>query len=123
MTVLTALAVAIVFGVGIQLMGQSDIIKLAAGTLLISNAAVLLLVSAGFGAHEAPLLPVENPQDMADPLVQALALTAVVIGFGSTILLLRVILAMERTHDTIELSEMVTAEIAEDPDRGKDRAE
>ena len=114
MNIIIALAVAVIFGAGVRLMVRSDAIRLAAGTVLITNAAVLLLVSAGFGANEAPLLPYENAEDLADPLVQALALTAVVISFGATVLLLRVTLALQQTHDTIQMSEIVKAEVADD---------
>jgi len=113
MSVLTALAVAALFGAGVELMMRQDAVKLAAGTLLLSNAAVLLLVSAGFGADEAPLLPVEDVEQVADPLVQALALTAIVIGFGAAILLLRIIVAVERTHGSIILEDLAAAEETE----------
>lgn len=107
---LTALVVAIMFGAGVQLMLRRDVVKLAAGTLLVSNAAVLLLVSAGFGERELPMLPVVQVENVADPLVQAMALTAVVIGFGSTVVLLRVAVAVERTHDTIDLDRLAEEE-------------
>lgn len=107
---LTALVVAILFGAGVQLMLRRDVVKLAAGTLLVSNAAVLLLVSAGFGERELPMLPVVQVENVADPLVQAMALTAVVIGFGSTVVLLRIAVAVERTHDTIDLDRLAEEE-------------
>lgn len=114
MNIIIALAVAIIFGAGVRLMVRGDAIRLTAGTVLVSNAAVLLLVSAGFGADEAPLLPYDNAEHLADPLVQALALTAVVISFGTTVLLLRVILALQRTHDTIQMGDIVKSELTDD---------
>ena len=43
---------------------------------------------------------------VADPVVQALSLTSIVIAFGATVLLLRIGLAVERTHATIELEDL-----------------
>jgi multicomponent Na+:H+ antiporter subunit C len=111
---LVAIVVAVLFASGANLMVRRDVVKLAAGTLLMSNAALLLLVSFGAGATESPLLPVEDPENVADPLAQALALTAVVIGVGTTVLLLRVSMAVERSHDTIEMADLVEAEESED---------
>ncbi|MDN5936033.1 MAG: sodium:proton antiporter [Nitrosospira sp.] len=116
MNVVVALAVGILFGAGVHLMVQRDMIKLAAGMQLISSAAALFLVAAGFGAGEAPILPIKNMKNLADPLAQALALTAIVISFGITVLLLRIILAIARTHDTIEMEDLVAAEMTEGED-------
>lgn len=121
MNAVTAVAVATIFGAGVHLMSRGDVVRVAAGTILISNAAILLLVSAGFGANEAPLLPVDDVSNVADPLVQALALTAVVIGFATTVLLLRVVLALERTHDSLLVRDLVAAEAAENME-GQDEA-
>lgn len=112
MTVVLALAVAILFGTGAHLMVRPDAFKLAAGTVLITNAAVLLLVAGGFGT-QAPLAPIADPATVADPLVQALAVTAIVISFGTTVFLLRVAVAVERSHDTIDFEELVEAEVEE----------
>lgn len=100
-------------------MEDRDAVKLVGGTVLLGNAAVLLLVAAGFGGREMPLLPVEDPQAVADPLVQALALTAIVISFGTTVLLLRVALAVERTHETLDMEDLVEAEVADEPDEDR----
>jgi len=110
MTVVTALAIAVIFGAGVHLMTRRDVFRVAAGTLLLSNAAVLLLVSSGLGGRRPPILPVVSVDETADPLVQALAITAVVIGFGITVLLLRITLAVERTHHTVDIEDLVSAE-------------
>lgn len=109
MNLVAALAFGVLLGAGVHLMVGRDLVRLAGGTLLISNAAIFLLVSAGFGDDRAPILPVE-PGQAADPLVQALALTAIVIAFGATVLLLRVAAAVEQTHGSLDLEEMVRAE-------------
>lgn len=114
MNALTALVVAVLFGAGVHLMVKHDVVKLAAGTLLVSNSAILFLMSATFDAREAAILPVDNAQAAADPVAQALSLTAVVIGFGMTVLLLRLALAVERTHDTLGTDDLVAAEISDE---------
>lgn len=119
MDLLTGLAVGVLFGAGIDLMVRRDVVKLVAGSLLISNSAILLLVSAGFGAPEPPLLPAGPPGRVADPVAQALALTAIVIGFGTTVLLLRIGVAVERSHRTVDLEELGRAELEEVAARGE----
>lgn len=114
MNLVIAFAVAALTGGGIFLMLRHDIVKLVAGTLMLSNAVVLFLVAATFETHVAPIEPMEPGPDVADPLVQALALTAVVITFAVTVLLLAIALAVERSHDTIDMDEIVSAEVGGD---------
>lgn len=113
MNVVTAFAVAALTGGGVFLMLRHDIVKLIAGTLMLSNAVVLFLVAATFEARLAPIEPMEPGPEVADPLVQALALTAVVITFAVTVLLLAIALAVERSHDTIDMDEIMSAEVDE----------
>ena len=120
MNLVVAVVFAVLVGAGAHLMTRNDLIKLVAGTLLLTNAAVLLLVSAGFGEDVAPILPVDDLRSVADPLVQALALTAVAIGFGTTVILLRIALAVERSHDTIDVEALVEAELEEGDDEGRE---
>lgn len=113
MNVLTALVVGVLFGSGVYLMTREDVSRLVAGTVLLTNSAILLLVSAGFRTRViAP--QAEGLGMLADPLVQALALTAVVINFGTTVLLLCVMVAVESTHDTLSTEDLVASEIGEE---------
>lgn len=114
MNLVAALAFGLVLGAGVHLLVRRDLVRLAAGTVLLTNAAVLLLVSAGFGARQTPLLPLDDPGAAADPVVQALAITAIVIAFGVTVLLLRVATALHETHRTLDLKEIQKAEGAEE---------
>lgn len=120
MILLVSLVFGVLFGVGIHLMVRRDALRLVGGTVLITNAAVLLLMAATLKGREAPILPVSEPTAAADPLVQALALTALVISFGTTVLLLRVALAVERTHGTLDMEDLVAAEIEDEPDDDED---
>lgn len=113
MNLLTALVVGVLFGSGVYLMTREDVSRLVAGTVLLTNSAILLLVSAGFRTRV--LAPqAEDLSMLADPLVQALALTAVVINFGTTVLLLCVMVAVESTHDTLSTEDLVRSEVGEE---------
>jgi multicomponent Na+:H+ antiporter subunit C len=118
MILLTALAIGVVFGAGAFLVLKRDLVRIAVGTVLVSNAAILLVLSAGFGEREEPIAPLAEPGRVSDPLVQALALTAIVIGFAITALLLEIALAVERSHTTIDVADLVRAE-----ERDESRAE
>lgn len=116
MILLTAVVIAVLFGSGVYLLLTPDLLKSAAGTVLLTNAAVLFILAADIGAREEAILPYRDLQDMSDPLVQALAITAIVIGFAMTALLLKVGLAVERGHGSIDLVDLRKAERRQDGD-------
>lgn len=116
MILLTAVVISVLFGTAIYLMLAPDLFKVAAGTVLLTNAAILFLVGADLGSHEEAIFPITVPSDVSDPLAQALVITAIVIGFGITGLLLRIALAVEREHRTIDLEELRRAEVREQED-------
>lgn len=89
MMAVAVLAIGVLVGVGAWLLLDDDLVQVALGALLLGHGAVLLLV-APRPSGEAPLLPSGGavPPGLANPLPQALALTAIVIAFGVTILLL-----------------------------------
>ncbi len=91
MNLILALAVAVIFGVGTFLMLKHDLIRVVAGVLMISNAATLFIMSVGLSRGRAPIYPFPEGATLSDPLVQSLTLTAIVISFGLTALLLTII--------------------------------
>lgn len=111
MNLLASLAIAVLVAAGVYAMLARDIVRLAAGALLLSNAALLFLIAASFGVRADPIAPMPPAEEVADPLVQALALTAIVINFGVSLLLLRTGVAVERSHDTVDVAELADAEI------------
>lgn len=88
MTVLLAAVIAVLFGSGVFLMLKTDLLRVVVGMVLISHAANLTLMSSGLGRGRAPIYPLPAGETISDPLVQALTLTAIVIGFAVTALLL-----------------------------------
>lgn len=110
MELILAITIGILFAVAAYLMLRRSIIKLIFGTVVLSQAVHLLLFTAsGLNQEKAPLIPqgsYTTPANAADPLPQALILTAIVISFG----LLAFCLAMARRADvmvgTDDLDEM-----------------
>jgi multicomponent Na+:H+ antiporter subunit C len=111
-TVYSALVVAVVFASGTFLLLQRDLTRVVVGIVLISNSAVLFIISAGLTRGVAPILPLEG-EGASDPLVQAMALTALIIGFGVAALLLAMVYRLYTTHGTVDLEEIAAAEMRE----------
>jgi multicomponent Na+:H+ antiporter subunit C len=85
-TVLLALAVGVLFGSGLYLLLQRSLGQLLVGLVLLSNAVNLGVFVAGRLTRQQPPLAAAGaaapPPGAADPLPQALVLTAIVIGFA-----------------------------------------
>ncbi len=81
-----SILVSVLVGVGVYCILQPNLMRIIIGILLLSNSANLIIfVASGIKGRISPILDandsVLNPQ-AADPLPQALILTAIVIGFG-----------------------------------------
>ena len=92
MSVLLAFAAAALFGIGTYLVLQRKLSRLIIGLGLISHGANVVFVSTTQRGG-APIIGSGDPAGFADPLPQALVLTAIVISFATTALLLVVLLA------------------------------
>jgi len=86
-TVLLAAAAAALFGIGTYLVLQRKLSRIIIGIALLGHGANVLMVTSG-DRGRAPLIGNGPTEGLADPLPQALALTAIVISFGVTALLL-----------------------------------
>jgi multicomponent Na+:H+ antiporter subunit C len=86
MTVLLAVVAGILFASAIYLMLRRSVLKLALGLSLLANAANLVIfVAAGITRGTPPLVEdgaTAPPPGAADPLPQAMVLTAIVISFA-----------------------------------------
>lgn len=110
MTLVLALAVGVLFGAGAYLLLKHDLMRVVAGMLLISNAANLFIMSAGLSRGAAPIYPLPEQGPVADPLVQAMTLTAIVITFGVSALLLTLIYRVYLAHATLDAETLAAAE-------------
>lgn len=88
MTISIAIATAVLFATGSWLLMQRRLTRIIIGIGLLGHGANLLLVSSGGSSGKAPIISGEGFEGYSDPLPQALALTAIVITFGVTALLL-----------------------------------
>lgn len=108
MTLILSLAIAVLFGSGAYLLLKHDLIRLILGTVLIGNAANLFIMSAGLRRGEAPIYPLER--NTADPLVQAMTLTAIVISFAVSALVLSLAWRVYVSHASVDMRRLSRAE-------------
>jgi multisubunit Na+/H+ antiporter MnhC subunit len=91
MQVLISLVIAVLVGTGVWLLLSRRLLRLVLGLGLITHAVNLFLFVCGRLSMGGPAFApggVQPPAGHADPLPQALILTAIVIGFGATAFLL-----------------------------------
>jgi multicomponent Na+:H+ antiporter subunit C len=85
MEVILAIVVGVLYTAGVYLMLRRSILKFIIGLIFMSNATNLLVFLAAGLVSGSPVFvdgQKVNPEVMADPLPQALVLTAIVIGLG-----------------------------------------
>lgn len=91
MEAVIAIAIGVLFGSGIWLILRPRTFQVITGLLLMSYAVNLFIFAMGrLAVDRAPITPTPDidPSWYADPLPQALVLTAIVIGFATTALYL-----------------------------------
>ncbi len=120
MNLLIAIVLGGMFGVGIFQLLRRNVIRSAIGLMLMGNAVNLLLIHCGAydgaipayttmvqaGPDGSPGLTSAAGEHVADPLPQALVLTAIVIGLGGFAFVLGMVVVLTaryRTGDTGEL--------------------
>jgi multicomponent Na+:H+ antiporter subunit C len=82
------LVVGALTALGVYLVTSRILSRIVLGFALLGHAVVLALITAGGPAGAPPLADRLDGTDPADPLPQALSLTAIVISFGLTLFLL-----------------------------------
>lgn len=107
METLMAFMVGGLYAAAVYMMLRRSIVKLVIGLILLSNAANLLIfTSAGMDRGMPPLIAegaTMPDAPVADPLAQALILTAIVIGFG--VLAFAVVL-IHRAYEVVRADDM-----------------
>lgn len=103
-----ALVVGALYSVGFYLLLQRSLMKVLLGIVVLGHGANLLLQLAGGPPGRAPIVGDAPTDSFADPLPQALALTAIVITFALTTFLLAlgyrswVLLGDDEVQDDVE---------------------
>lgn len=108
MNVVFSLGVAILFGSGCYLLLKRDLIRLIVGISLIGNAANLFIMSVSLQRGAAPVLPLDGP--FADPIVQSMTLTAIVISFSVSTLMLALVYRVYEAHAAVDIDQLTIAE-------------
>ncbi len=96
MNVIVAILIGMLFAGGLFCILRRSLMKLVIGIMLLSQGANLLVFSAGGLTSDKPAFVLADagipPVGHADPLPQALVLTAIVIGFGLVVFALSLLL-------------------------------
>ena len=87
MEALLAIVIGVLYASGVYMLMRRSIVKLIIGLALLAHGASLLVfTAAGLTRAVPPVIPYGEPRPLpatvADPLPQALILTAIVISFG-----------------------------------------
>jgi multicomponent Na+:H+ antiporter subunit C len=122
-----AVVLGTLFAIGTFLVLRRDVVRVVWGVTILSQTANVYLVTMGGLGGSAPLLGhgQADPATVTDPLVQALVLTAIVIGFGTTALALVLTYRVYEEHGTIDLRSVAEQERQSHvpvADGGEDRA-
>jgi multicomponent Na+:H+ antiporter subunit C len=83
-----AATVGVLYGTGFTLLLSRSLMRVLIGVVVLGHGTNLLLQLVGGPPGRAPILDVASAETFADPLPQALALTAIVITFALTTFLL-----------------------------------
>ena len=82
---------AVMYAAGVYVMLERSLTRVLIGFLLVGNATNLLIFIMSGRPGSSPIVTGTSSQDMVDPIPQVLMLTAIVINFGITALLLALI--------------------------------
>jgi multicomponent Na+:H+ antiporter subunit C len=118
MSVVYAFVAAGLFGCGVYMVLSRHIVRVILGLSLLTTAVNLVLFLAGRIRSAQPPLIREGSErvgESADPVPQALILTAIVIGFALTVILAALALRAYRAHGTLRSDEISAAQTLGDP--------
>lgn len=105
MELLTALAIGVLFAIGVFQMLRRNIIRSAIGLIILANAVNLFLLATGAATGVQPAY-----SDLAgvrsDALPQALVLTAIVISMGGTTFVLALLYIVSSRYQTSDMDEV-----------------
>lgn len=99
----------LLFCVGIYgVVRKRNLIKIILGIIIAEHAVLLLFILVGYRRNgRAPILsPDAHITQMVDPLPQALVLTAIVIGLGTTALMIALAMRLYGTYGTFDITKI-----------------
>ena len=112
MDVLLALLAGLLTAAGVYLLLQRSLLRMLFGVILLSNAVNLILFVAGRTMRAAPPIVPDGltapAAAVANPLPQALILTAIVIGFGLVAFAFVLLSRASATFETLDADELAT---------------
>jgi multicomponent Na+:H+ antiporter subunit C len=126
MTLVLAIVIGALFTGGLYMMLRRNLVKVLIGLLLLGHAANLFVFTlGGLTRGRPPLIPLGETSltpPYADPVPQALILTAIVISFGVTAFAIILLRQAYISLETDDLSKLRTTEMTiEDPSTVDDR--
>ncbi|NJK87949.1 MAG: cation:proton antiporter [Myxococcales bacterium] len=116
MTIALALAAGLVVALGLQSLMQRSFLRMVVGFMLITNAVNLFIFTSGrLTRGKPPIIPehAEVLERAANPLPQALILTAIVISFGITAFAFTLAFRVYRTLGTLDTDKLSETEAEE----------
>ena len=114
MELILSILVGVLFAASLYTMLRRSIVRLAIGLTLLAHAANLLIFTVSGVTRAGPPIVPEGEQvpvgAFADPVPQALILTAIVISFGVLAFLLVLVKRVYQTVGSDDIDEMVSTE-------------
>ncbi len=125
MQVSLAICAGVVLALALQALLRRSFLRMVIGFMLVSNAANLVIFTSGrLTRGMPPIIPAgaQTLEHAANPLPQALILTAIVISFGITAFAFALAFRVYRTLGTLDTDRLSEAETVADTD-GRDHEE
>ena len=105
MELLTALAVGLLFAIGVFQLLRRNVIRSAIGLIILANAVNLFLLSTG--AYRGVVAAYTTATETrVDALPQALILTAIVISMGGTAFILAMLIIISARYKTADMDDV-----------------
>lgn len=119
-----ALAISALAGCGVYMLLSRHVIRIIIGVAILSAAINLAILYSGrIASALPPVIPADIAElglDTANPLPQALILTAIVIGFALTAFASALALQLFRSNGTLDTDDLTDAERLGNPFTDKD---
>ncbi|MCU5746899.1 Na+/H+ antiporter Mnh2 subunit C [Staphylococcus sp. SQ8-PEA] len=104
MNLILLLVIGFLVFIGTYMVLSVNLIRIVIGISIYTHAGNLIVMSMGhYGPHMSEPLIEKGTQHFVDPLLQAIVLTAIVIGFGMTAFLLVLVYRTYRVTKEVEI--------------------